>query len=216
MCGINDTQLVDRIPSISGTAVPRCGFPTGDVTSLKYLKVSPARSFAMAQDLHWRPRRKIEDGDRPGDDERGHVIGADNVVVCTNTPVNDWLSSQQAGAYRTYVMVRGFRKLRAARTVLGYPHPITTSNTTGEDSAGRELDYDILIVGGRITRRQRATTDKICPARAMSRERFSMIESVQYRLVGQVMEPVDYLAYIGRNPGGDEHIYIATETREME
>jgi Rieske Fe-S protein len=24
------------------------------------------------------------------------------------------------------------------------------------------------------------------------------------------MEPVDYLAYIGKNPGGDEHIYIAT------
>ena len=24
------------------------------------------------------------------------------------------------------------------------------------------------------------------------------------------MEPVDYMAYIGRNPGGDEHIYIAT------
>ena len=35
----------------------------------------------------------------------GHVISADNVVVCTNTPVNDWLiiHSKQA-AYRTYVI----------------------------------------------------------------------------------------------------------------
>jgi Rieske Fe-S protein len=24
------------------------------------------------------------------------------------------------------------------------------------------------------------------------------------------MEPVDYMAYIGKNPGGDEHIYVAT------
>jgi Rieske Fe-S protein len=37
-----------------------------------------------------------------------------------------------------------------------------------------------------------------------------MIERIDYRWSGQVIEPVDYLAYIGKNPGGDEHIYIAT------
>jgi Rieske Fe-S protein len=37
-----------------------------------------------------------------------------------------------------------------------------------------------------------------------------MIERIEYRWSGQVMEPVDYMAYIGRNPGGDEHIYVAT------
>jgi Rieske Fe-S protein len=37
-----------------------------------------------------------------------------------------------------------------------------------------------------------------------------MIERVEYRWSGQIMEPVDYMAYIGRNPGGDQHIWIAT------
>jgi Rieske Fe-S protein len=37
-----------------------------------------------------------------------------------------------------------------------------------------------------------------------------MVERIEYRWSGQVIEPVDYLAYIGKNPGGDEHIYIAT------
>ena len=37
-----------------------------------------------------------------------------------------------------------------------------------------------------------------------------MVERIDFRWSGQVMEPVDYMAFIGKNPGGDEHIYIAT------
>ena len=37
-----------------------------------------------------------------------------------------------------------------------------------------------------------------------------MVERLDYRWSGQVIEPVDYMAYIGKNPGGDEHIWIAT------
>ena len=36
-----------------------------------------------------------------------------------------------------------------------------------------------------------------------------MAREVVYRWSGQVMEPVDAMAFIGSNPG-DEHIYIAT------
>jgi Rieske Fe-S protein len=42
-----------------------------------------------------------------------------------------------------------------------------------------------------------------------ARQRFPMIESIDYRWSGQVMEPVDYMGFIGKNPG-DENIYIAT------
>ncbi len=37
-----------------------------------------------------------------------------------------------------------------------------------------------------------------------------MIQSIDYRWSGQIMEPVDYMGYIGRNPGSDRHIFIAT------
>jgi hypothetical protein len=37
-----------------------------------------------------------------------------------------------------------------------------------------------------------------------------MIESVDYRWSGQVLEPVDSLAFIGRNPTGDPRVYIVT------
>jgi Rieske Fe-S protein len=37
-----------------------------------------------------------------------------------------------------------------------------------------------------------------------------MVKSIEFRWSGQVMEPVDHMAFIGRNPGADEHIFIAT------
>jgi glycine/D-amino acid oxidase-like deaminating enzyme len=40
-------------------------------------------------------------------------------------------------------------------------------------------------------------------------KRFPVVQEITFRWSGQVMEPVDCLAFIGRNPG-DEHVYIAT------
>ena len=37
-----------------------------------------------------------------------------------------------------------------------------------------------------------------------------MISAIDFRWSGQVMEPVDYMAFIGKNPGTDEHIYIVS------
>jgi nitrite reductase/ring-hydroxylating ferredoxin subunit len=37
-----------------------------------------------------------------------------------------------------------------------------------------------------------------------------MAADVVYRWSGQVMEPVDAMAFIGKNPGSDEHVYIVT------
>jgi Rieske Fe-S protein len=42
-----------------------------------------------------------------------------------------------------------------------------------------------------------------------SKKRFPMIKEIVYRWSGQVMEPVDYMAYIGKNPG-DDNVYIIT------
>src|SRR5207248_2530602 len=40
--------------------------------------------------------------------------------------------------------------------------------------------------------------------------RFSMIEGIEFRWSGQVMEPVDSLAFIGRNPLDSDNVFIAT------
>src|SRR5258705_3115598 len=216
--GINDTQLVDRIPLSFWDSGPALRFPRqATFHPLKYLK---GLARAILRDggkiytgVH---AEKIEDGEPARvTTSEGHVIGADNVVVCTNTPVNDWLIMHtKQYAYRTYVI--------GARIPKGsVPHALYCDTPDpyhyiriqqGEDSGGRELDYDILIVGGEDHKTGQATDteERFVRLEQWTRERFSMIERIEYRWSGQVMEAVDYLAYIGRNPGGDEHIYIAT------
>ncbi len=216
--GISDTQLVDRIPFEFWDSGPALRFPRqATFHPLKYLK---GLARAILRDggkiytgVH---AEKIEDGEPARvTTSDGHVISADNVVVCTNTPVNDWLiiHSKQA-AYRTYVI--------GARVPKGsVPHGLYWDTPDpyhyirlqhAEDKSGHELDYDILIVGGEDHKTGQAadTEERFVRLEQWTRERFPMIERVDYRWSGQVIEPVDYMAYIGKNPGGDEHIWIAT------
>ncbi len=216
--GITDTQLVDRIPFGFWDSGPALRFPRqATFHPLKYLK---GLARAILRDggkiytgVH---AEKIEDGEPARvTTSDGHVISADNVVVCTNTPVNDWLiiHSKQA-AYRTYVI--------GARVPKGsVPHGLYWDTPdpyhyvrlqAAEDKSGTELDYDILMVGGEDhkTGQPGDTEERFVRLEQWTRERFPMLERVDYRWSGQVIEPVDYMAYIGKNPGGDEHIWIAT------
>jgi glycine/D-amino acid oxidase-like deaminating enzyme/nitrite reductase/ring-hydroxylating ferredoxin subunit len=216
--GINDTQLIDRIPFSFWDSGPALRFPRqATFHPLKYLK-GLARAILrdggkIYSGVH---AEKIVDGEPARvTTSEGHVISADNVVVCTNTPVNDWLiiHSKQA-AYRTYVI--GARVPRGS-----VPHGLYWDTPDpyhyirlqqAEDSSGNELDYEILIVGGEDHKTGQADdmAERFTRLEKWTRERFPMIERIDYRWSGQVVEPVDYMAYIGRNPGGDEHIYIAT------
>ena len=216
--GINDTQLIDRIPLSFWDSGPALRFPRqATFHPLKYLK---GLARAILRDggkiytgVH---AEKIEDGEPARvTTSEGHVIGADNVVVCTNTPVNDWLIMHtKQYAYRTYVIGARIPKGSVPHALYwDTPDPYHYIRIQqGEDSGGRELDYDILIVGGEDHKTGQATNtdERFVRLEQWTRERFPMIERIDYRWSGQVMEPVDCMAYIGKNPGGDEHIYIAT------
>jgi glycine/D-amino acid oxidase-like deaminating enzyme/nitrite reductase/ring-hydroxylating ferredoxin subunit len=216
--GINDTQLVDRIPFSFWDSGPALRFPRqATFHPLKYLN---GLARAILRDggkiytgVH---ATKVEDGEPARvTTSAGHVISADNVVVCTNTPVNDWLIIHtKQYAYRTYVIGARIPKGSVPDGLYwDTPDPYHYIRIQqGEDSSGRELDYDILIIGGEDHKTGQAadTEERFVHLEQWARERFPMIERIQYRWSGQVMEPVDYMAYIGKNPGGDEHIYIAT------
>ena len=152
--GITDTQLVDKIPFGFWDSGPALRFPRqATFHPLKYLK---GLARAILRDggkiytgVH---AERIEDGEPAKvTTSSGHTIHADNVVVCTNTPINDWLiiHTKQA-AYRTYVI--------GARVPKGsVPHGLYWDTPdpyhyirvqTAEDKSGHELDYDVLLVGG--------------------------------------------------------------------
>ncbi|HEU5040649.1 MAG TPA: FAD-dependent oxidoreductase, partial [Gemmatimonadales bacterium] len=135
--------------------------------------------------------------------EAGPTVTADFVVCATNTPVIDWLviHSKQA-PYRTFAI--------GARLPADSVPPALYWDTADPYHYVR-LHRDLLIIGGEDhkTGQQDDAADRFARLEAWSRERFP-IGAVEFRWSGQVMEPVDGLAYIGRNPADKAHILVAT------
>lgn len=133
----------------------------------------------------------------------GPAVTADFVVCATNTPIIDWLviHSKQS-AYRTFAI--------GARVPGGSVPPALYWDTADPYHYVR-LQGDVLIVGGEDhkTGQEDDGYDRFAYLEAWSRERFPIGE-VEYKWSGQVMEPVDGLGYIGRNPSDKRHILVAT------
>jgi glycine/D-amino acid oxidase-like deaminating enzyme/nitrite reductase/ring-hydroxylating ferredoxin subunit len=141
----------------------------------------------------------------------GSVVTCGALVVATNSPVNDRvvIHTKQA-PYRSYVV--GARVPRGAVPRALYwdtPDPYHYVRLS-EDTASTA--HEILIVGGEDHKTGQAEDEEARFSRleAWARERFPSIESVAFRWSGQVMEPVDGLAFIGPNPLDAPNVFIAT------
>jgi glycine/D-amino acid oxidase-like deaminating enzyme/nitrite reductase/ring-hydroxylating ferredoxin subunit len=142
-----------------------------------------------------------------------YTVTAGAVVVATNTPINDRFAIHtKQFPYMTYVI--GARVRRGSvpdalywDTLDAYHYvrlqPLETHDGDGE--------WDLLIVGGEDHKSGQADDADERHERLLSwtRERFP-IENVEFTWGGQVMETMDGLAFIGRNPLDKENVYIAT------
>jgi len=121
--------------------------------------------------------------------------------------VNDWvtLHTKQA-AYRTYVI--GVRIPTGSVTRALYwdtLDPYHYIRLADSDS------HEVLVVGGEDHKTGQAddTEERFDRLEAWTRERFANAGEIEFQWSGQIMEPVDSLAFIGRNPG-EQNVYVAT------
>jgi Rieske Fe-S protein len=72
--------------------------------------------------------------------------------------------------------------------------------------------HDVLIVGGEDHKTGQANDadERFRRLQQWTRERFPAVEAFEFQWSGQVMEPVDSLALIGRNPLDSDNVHIAT------
>src|SRR5919197_960375 len=136
------------------------------------------------------------------------VITGDALVVATNVPINNLLAIHTKQApYMTYVI--GARVPRgsvpqALAWDTGDPYHYIRLQPLEED--------DLLIVGGEDHKSGQAhdSPQRYRKLEAWTRTRFPMMKDVEFTWGGQIMEPIDYLAFIGHNPLDHENIYVAT------
>jgi glycine/D-amino acid oxidase-like deaminating enzyme/nitrite reductase/ring-hydroxylating ferredoxin subunit len=142
--------------------------------------------------------------------QNGYTVHADAVVVATNTPINDLLAihTKQA-AYRTFVIGAAVPPGSINRGLYwDTPDPYHYVRLTRSLSA----ESDVLIVGGEDHKTGQAddTEARYLKLEKWARARFPMITDIEFRWSGQVMETVDGLAFIGRNPMDKPNVYIVT------
>jgi glycine/D-amino acid oxidase-like deaminating enzyme/nitrite reductase/ring-hydroxylating ferredoxin subunit len=141
----------------------------------------------------------------------GQVITADAIVVATNTPINDWakIHSKQA-PYRTYVIGVKIPK-DAVHDAMYWDGYWNNDDPYHYVRVCQEGKHDVLIVGGEDHKTGQNDDADIRYAKLeeWTRKFFPMAGEIIYRWSGQVLEPYDGVAFIGKNPG-DNHIYIAT------
>ena len=142
----------------------------------------------------------------------GQEISAEAIAVCTNTPVNDRVAVHtKQMPYRTYVIALRVPNGSVNRALYwDTPDPYHYVRLMhGTDPASGS---DLLIVGGEDHKTGQANDadGRFQCLEDWARQRWPNAGAVEHRWSGQVMEPEDGLAFIGKNPLDEKNIYIAT------
>ena len=213
--GLIDIEKVDRVPWDSFDTGAALRFPRqAQFHPLKYLagltEAIKKKGGRIYTDSH---AKEIEGGRTARVEITNHAaVTADAVVVATNTPVNDLVAIHTKQApYQTYVI--GARIPRGSVTRALYWDTPDPYHYVRIESVGSGANaYEVLIVGGEDhkTGQKDDAGRRFSALERWTRHRFPMIEDIEYRWSGEVMEPVDGLAFIGRNPMDSNNVFIAT------
>jgi glycine/D-amino acid oxidase-like deaminating enzyme/nitrite reductase/ring-hydroxylating ferredoxin subunit len=215
--GLNDVEKISRAPLESFDTGPCLRFPNqGQFHPLKYLT---AVAKAIERDggrLFTKTHVDQIDGGPPARIKAGSlVVTADVVVVATNAPINDLVVLQTKQApYMTYVI--GAKVPRGSVTKALYwdtQDPYHYVRLQGVNNGlNDQRECDLLIVGGEDHKTGQVDDTQARHARleTWARERFPMMEQVEFTWAGQVMETMDGLAFIGRNPLDKDNVFVVT------
>lgn len=140
--------------------------------------------------------------------ESGATVLASACVVATNSPITDYVVTHTKQApYRTFaIAARVPRNSVPDALYWNDADPYIYIRLQKSDA------HDWLIVGGEDykTGQEHDDAERLERLASWTRERFPMVEAVEHRWSGQVLEPSDGLAFIGPNPDGAENVFIVT------
>lgn len=210
--GVDEVEWADRapIPGIDTGPALRFG-RQGRFHPTKYLKglarVIAARGGRFHADTTHVSDKEV-DGGVEITTERGPVIRASAAVFATNSPTNDKVAIHTKQLPdRTYAIAGRVPK-GSVPDVLVWDTLEAYHYVRIQPLAAAE---DLLIVGGADHRSGEMNDmgERFASLEQWTRERYPSFSSVDYRWSGQVMEPIDFMPFTGRNPGST-NIYIHT------
>lgn len=219
--GILGTEILDRAPIDSFDTGPCICFPDqAQFQPLKYLSglaqaiVQKGGQICTGSHVQDIKSDNIKTAD-------GHFVSAKKIIIATNAPIIDRISKMydKQIAYRTYAIGARIKKGSVPKALYWDTGDHRSKNIVKPYHYVRvqepdDKDYDLLIVGGEDHETGNADDmdRRYAALESWTRKRFP-IEGIvaEYRWSGQVLEPKDSMAFIGRNPSDKrKNVLIAT------
>jgi len=178
---------------------------------LKYLNGIASAVRRMGGAIHHNTRAKEIKGGKDAHVtvESGRTVSCRHVVVATNTPVNDWTTMHTSLApYRTYMVGLEIDESEMFEDL--YWDTEDPFHYVRCHGFGNRTMQPILLVGGEDHKTGQADEHRFGKLEKWARERFERLGNRRFAWSGQVVETVDGIAYIGRNPHDEPNVYIAT------
>jgi glycine/D-amino acid oxidase-like deaminating enzyme/nitrite reductase/ring-hydroxylating ferredoxin subunit len=216
--GFTDVELVDQMPisltdkSLKTNRALKCP-RQGQFHPVKYCN-GLARAIVRgggkiyththASDIEGGDNARIVTSD-------GFTVSCKNIAVCTNVPVNDRVTMYtKMEPYRTYAISAKVKKgLLPYALWWDTADPYHYVRLCPDHT---DPNYDILITGGEDHKTGQAHDfeGRFAKLEHWTRKLFPVMGAIESKWSGQVAEPVDMLAFIGRNPSDYSNVYICT------
>jgi len=210
--GWNDVELLQNIPISTFNSGPALRFPRqGQFNPVKYLNALVLLCQKQGVEIYTHTHASKVSGGAAAEVETsdGFSIACDDIVVATNVPINDRVTMHTKQApYRTYAIAATFAKG-------AIPHLLYWDTEEPyhyvRTSPGPDPNTEILIVGGEDHPVGKAHDFEQRYDRLIqwTKERFPILNVIE-KWSGQVIEPMDGLAYSGRNPSDAKNVFIHT------
>jgi glycine/D-amino acid oxidase-like deaminating enzyme/nitrite reductase/ring-hydroxylating ferredoxin subunit len=218
--GLTGVARLNHVPNVEYNLGPCLRFPNqGQFHVLKYL-AGLANAIVLAGGRIYNDTHVASvEGGSPCvvETSKHHKITADAVCVCTNSPITDMAKTHVKQApYRTFaiamVVPRGSVPPGLYWDTADPYHYVRLQRLDDDSGTLADSHFDALIVGGEDhkTAHEDDANERWRSLERWARERFPQARETIYRWSGQVLEPNDYVAFIGRNPDGAENVYMAS------
>jgi glycine/D-amino acid oxidase-like deaminating enzyme/nitrite reductase/ring-hydroxylating ferredoxin subunit len=224
--GANDVTMVNRATIADYDTGPALRWPNqGQFHILKYLTGLANAIVAGGGQIFCGTHVSSISGTKPGHpcrvetSDKTKTVTASAVAVCTNASISDMVQTHAKQApYRTFVIAAVVPSGKVSPGLYWDtpdPYHYVRLQPLEEPVPGAlkgDILYDALIVGGEDVKTGHKD-DADARWRRLEkwmRERWPAAEEVIYRWSGQVIEPNDYVAFIGRNPDGAKNVFMAS------
>lgn len=207
--GVPGIERVDTVPWGQMEKKRALHFPNqGQIHARKYMNGLSRACVALGVEIYEETQViDMSEGNRQSVTvKNGCSVKSQYILLATNSPINRNVAIHgRQSPYRSYVI-----GIEASDT--SYPHVLAWDMKDPyhyvrlDKKAGH-----LLIVGGEDHRTgsENDMAERYNHLEEWAREHFSGLGKVSYRWSGQVMEPADGVAFIGKNPGS-KNIFVIT------